>query len=98
MKLHIIATLACSLAAASPLSLEVDKRACDTCKKVCPDEQVCITLPKGCRDICVVPRFCGGIAGIQCDDGFICIDYPNDGCDPENGGNDCGGICIPGRG
>lgn len=38
--------------------------------------------------------FCGGIAGIPCPDGQTCVDNPNDGCDPNNGGADCGGICV----
>ena len=36
----------------------------------------------------------GGIAGIQCEEGFICEDDPRDDCDPLNGGADCGGICV----
>ena len=40
-------------------------------------------------------EFCGGIAGFQCPSGKICVDDPNDSCDPQNGGADCGGICIP---
>lgn len=37
--------------------------------------------------------FCGGFAGIQCPEGQVCVDDPNDDCDPENGGADCGGVC-----
>lgn len=40
------------------------------------------------------PPMCGGIAEIQCPDGLICIDDPDDDCDPENGGADCSGICV----
>jgi len=40
------------------------------------------------------PVFCGGIAGFPCPDGQTCVDNPNDECDPNNGGADCGGICI----
>ena len=39
--------------------------------------------------------FCGGIAGIPCPDGYVCVDAPKDGCDPKGGGADCGGICVP---
>lgn len=39
-------------------------------------------------------RFCGGKAGLPCPKGFICIDDPDDGCDPRQGGMDCGGICV----
>jgi hypothetical protein len=39
-------------------------------------------------------QFCGGIAGIRCPAGQICVDNPNDSCDPNNGGADCGGICV----
>ncbi len=38
--------------------------------------------------------FCGGIAGIQCPQGQICVDDGNDDCDPNLGGADCGGVCI----
>jgi len=40
------------------------------------------------------PVFCGGIAGFPCPDGQTCVDNPNDECDPNNGGADCGGICV----
>ena len=36
---------------------------------------------------------CGGIAGIQCAGGGICVDDPTDDCDPKLGGADCPGIC-----
>jgi len=39
--------------------------------------------------------FCGGIAGIGCPEGEICTDDPSDDCDPNQGGADCGGICVP---
>ncbi len=38
--------------------------------------------------------FCGGIAGLQCPAGFACVDAV-DGCDPNAGGFDCSGICVP---
>ena len=41
-------------------------------------------------------QFCGGIAGIGCDDpNNSCLDNPWDGCDPAKGGADCGGVCAP---
>ncbi|KAL2196607.1 hypothetical protein P885DRAFT_69621 [Corynascus similis CBS 632.67] len=40
-------------------------------------------------------QFCGGLAAIDCEDkNHVCIDDPRDGCDPNNGGADCGGICV----
>ena len=39
------------------------------------------------------PVRCGGIAGIVCPGGGKCVDDPSDGCDPNAGGADCGGIC-----
>ena len=39
-------------------------------------------------------QFCGGIAGIQCPEGQICVDDGNDDCDPALGGADCGGVCV----
>jgi hypothetical protein len=39
-------------------------------------------------------QFCGGFAAIQCPSGLVCVDDPNDNCDPNNGGSDCGGVCV----
>jgi hypothetical protein len=39
-------------------------------------------------------QFCGGIAGLPCPEGLICVDDPKDSCDPDQGGADCGGICV----
>jgi hypothetical protein len=39
------------------------------------------------------PQACGGIAGIKCPDGLMCVDDPSDTCDPAHGGADCPGIC-----
>ncbi|HMI92920.1 MAG TPA: protease complex subunit PrcB family protein, partial [Polyangiales bacterium] len=44
---------------------------------------------------CREPTFCGGIAALPCPAGQECIDAPGDGCNPDNGGADCGGICVP---
>lgn len=41
------------------------------------------------------PVACGGIAGLPCPDGFMCVDDPGDGCDPTLGGADCSGLCVP---
>jgi hypothetical protein len=38
---------------------------------------------------------CNGVAGIVCPEGYVCVDDPNDDCDPNAGGADCGGICEP---
>jgi hypothetical protein len=45
----------------------------------------CIKAPK--------PQMCGGIAGIACPVGQMCVDDPGDNCDPKKGGADCAGIC-----
>ena len=37
---------------------------------------------------------CGGFAGIMCPDNLICVDDPDDDCDPRRGGSDCIGICM----
>src|SRR5262245_37563125 len=36
---------------------------------------------------------CGGIAGKPCPQGEVCVDDPNDSCDPKTGGADCTGTC-----
>jgi hypothetical protein len=37
--------------------------------------------------------FCGGFAGIACPGAGACVDVPGDGCNPDRGGADCGGVC-----
>lgn len=39
---------------------------------------------------------CGGKMGAQCPEGWVCVDDASDGCDPELGGKDCGGVCVLG--
>lgn len=43
---------------------------------------------------CSTAPSCGGIAAIQCPGAGKCVDNPNDSCDPNDGGADCGGICT----
>ncbi|KAL6856353.1 hypothetical protein J3F83DRAFT_451119 [Trichoderma novae-zelandiae] len=58
-------------------------------------------LPPNCGMACDVPgicvaenaHFCGGFLGLACPRGLYCYDAL-DGCDPQNGGADCGGICL----
>jgi hypothetical protein len=38
--------------------------------------------------------FCGGIAGFPCPGEGTCVDDPSDDCDPQQGGADCGGLCV----
>ena len=54
---------------------------------VCEGKQMAYDAPGSCT------KRCGGIAGFQCDSGDICVDDPNDDCDPNNGGADCMGVC-----
>ena len=57
---------------------------------VCNGKTVCVDSD------CVEPTgMCGGIAGIQCQKGELCVDDPRDNCDPDKGGADCGGVCVP---
>ena len=40
---------------------------------------------------------CGGFIGLECFPGTgpsVCYDWPQDDCDPDNGGADCIGICL----
>lgn len=36
---------------------------------------------------------CGGITGRGCEGNAVCVDDPNDNCDPRTD-SDCGGVCI----
>lgn len=63
---------------------------------LCPDHFSCSydghvpDLPGTCV---ADAQACGGIAGIPCPAGQVCVDNPNDSCDPSTGGADCGGLC-----
>lgn len=69
---------------------------------MCPNESVACPLAY-CDDgrcgvaveSCPDPAFCGGIAGFPCPEDSECIDDPGDDCDPNKGGADCAGICVP---
>jgi hypothetical protein len=41
---------------------------------------------------------CGGVAQLPCASGYVCVDDPNDACDPSQGGADCSGLCATLRG
>lgn len=74
----------------------------------CPEGYSCIDDPrvKGCGMACDRPGICvsanlhgdvacAGFAGLACKDTKRqCYDVPNDGCDPNNKGRDCSGICL----
>jgi hypothetical protein len=95
MKLQLLLV---SLATLSSVSAAAAAAKC-TCVTPCPIVgQVCVPIPdsKPCRSVCVYkPAFCGGIAAFKCPEGQKCVDDPRDDCDPANGGNDCGGVCVP---
>ena len=40
-------------------------------------------------------KVCGGIANLPCPADMHCVDDPDDSCDPNNGGADCSGVCVP---
>lgn len=75
-----------------------DPPKCD-CEATCQDDP---RLPDSCGQACDLPGICvpketptcGGFAGTQCPKGLFCYDVPDDKCDPDNGGADCGGICL----
>ncbi|KAF2500903.1 hypothetical protein BU16DRAFT_598654, partial [Lophium mytilinum] len=71
--------------------------------QTCADGYICIDDPysTGCGlacdqyGICVENKMCGGFTGENCPHvGQICVDNPDDGCDPKKGGADCGGLCA----
>jgi hypothetical protein len=39
-------------------------------------------------------RLCGGLAATSCPSGYLCLDDPEDTCDPAQGGRDCSGRCT----
>lgn len=40
-------------------------------------------------------KTCGGIQGAVCSGDTVCVDDPTDSCDPNRGGADCSGVCVP---
>jgi hypothetical protein len=64
----------------------------------CPDQYTCEGPQLAVDGTGKCYKFCGGIAGFACDQpDDLCLDNPNDDCDPNNGGADCGGECRPAR-
>lgn len=62
---------------------------------LCPIDTTCDVVDGEARCNPSEPQgpFCGGIAAFECPGAGSCVDNPNDGCDPERGGADCGGLC-----
>ncbi|CAM1502658.1 Fc.00g074340.m01.CDS01 [Cosmosporella sp. VM-42] len=62
-----------------------DPRLPGSCGMACDKAGICVPndLPS-----------CGGFTGAECPKGLYCYDKPDDGCDPNHGGADCGGICL----
>jgi len=95
----------CSAAAAScpegvPFDDSPDVCACvepvNPCAAVlCPVNTTCDVVDGEARCNPIAPSgpFCGGIAAFECPGAGSCVDNPNDGCDPDRGGADCGGVC-----
>jgi len=63
------------------------------CDAVC-GAQPLPEVPAGCPLPGCACEQCGGFAGWPCSPGKICVDDPNDDCDPAAGGADCGGLCV----
>jgi hypothetical protein len=57
-------------------------------------EVTCIQAPCPPQPECVDNPSCGGFAAFTCPGAGVCEDDPRDECDPENGGADCGGVCV----
>ncbi|KAG5971375.1 hypothetical protein E4U58_007615 [Claviceps cyperi] len=71
----------------------------------CPSGAVCRDdprVPGSCGLACDVPGICmpkkapscAGFAGRACPKGLQCYDVLHDGCDPQDGGADCIGVCL----
>lgn len=62
---------------------------------LCPAPSRCVEESGAARCVPIEPApQCGGIAGCPCPGAGQCVDDPNDSCDPEHGGADCGGVCA----
>ncbi|KAB5572148.1 hypothetical protein GE09DRAFT_1098476, partial [Coniochaeta sp. 2T2.1] len=73
-----------------------NKRQAADCPLVCIPKQTCVTDPDHPElSYCVDPVPCAGFIGDLCLVGDKCVDDPTDDCDPNTGGADCIGICIP---
>ena len=71
----------------------------DDCEIVCASHQYCADVVINCfappcpQQQCEDRPACGGIAGFECAGAATCEEDPRGGCDPQNGGADCGGLC-----
>ena len=57
----------------------------------------CIALATSTLEAAPGGQPCGGITGAPCPAGFVCKDVPGDGCNPQQGGADCPGVCRRAR-
>lgn len=90
--MHLQSTLSLLLLSASAIAVPTDKTPCPL---FCPPNEICVTDPSTKQSFCVKPVECGGLVVKRCPKGQKCVDDPRDDCDPDDGGADCSGVCIP---
>jgi hypothetical protein len=93
--MHLQSVLGLFLLTGATSAIPTDKVACAL---FCPRDEICVTDPdRPKQSFCVKPVMCGGLAVMSCKNKTDkCVDDPRDDCDPEKGGADCSGVCIPG--
>ncbi len=83
----------CTEEACEPSPGESCDLACDAGQHCELVQVTCVQAPCPPQPECVASPQCGGFAGFTCPGEGECFDMPDDGCDPEMGGADCGGYC-----
>lgn len=87
---------------------EEDDPGAEACSLECKEgthcelvQVVCVTEPCDPVPECVPDDvdgdddvFCGGFAALRCPGEGECVDDPDDDCAADNGGRDCGGVCV----
>ena len=77
----------------APETTEANVEASVSSEAAVMEESVSESVMVGTSSSQALGQLCAGITGALCPKGQICVDNPNDDCDPVVNGADCSGNC-----
>ncbi|MGB1700147.1 MAG: hypothetical protein ACPHRO_09350 [Nannocystaceae bacterium] len=94
MKIKMLISVSCVAALSVACGLDNDSLTLEERAEIAGATDLHIELPESLPEAGPNQPTCGGFLGAVCPVGMQCIDYPGDGCNPNQGGADCLGMCV----
>ena len=94
MKIKMLISVSRVAALSAACGLDNDSLTLEERAEIAGATDLHIELPESLPEAGPNQPTCGGFLGAVCPVGMQCIDYPGDGCNPNQGGADCLGMCV----